>query len=373
MKIAINTRLMISGKLDGIGWFTYHTTRHLSAKHPDVDFIFIFDRPWNSEFIHNDNVRGIRIGPPARHPLLYYMWYEHSLPKLLKDIRPDLLVHPDGFACLKTDIPQVSVMHDLNFEHYPGDLPFMYRKYYRLYFPKFASKARRLATVSEYSKQDIISTYSTDPGKIDVVYNGVNDVYEPLDEMTVMETRKSVSYGKPYFLFVGSLHPRKNIAMMLQAFDIFCTQNGNTHKFVIVGDKKWWTHEIKVTYEQMKHRSEVVFTGRMSIDELKNTCGAAFCMLYVSVFEGFGVPIIEAMRCGVPVITSDVTSMPEVAGGAALLAKPGDPADICDKMLSLAADEDLAASISRKGLIRSKDFSWERTSGLLWDCMMNAL
>ncbi len=373
MKIAINTRLMISGKLDGIGWFTYHTTRHLSTKYPEVEFIFIFDRPWNQEFIHNENVKAVSIGPPARHPFLYYLWYEHSIPRLIRQIKPDLLVHPDGFACLGLDIPQVSVIHDLNFEHFPADLPFMYRWYYRKYFPKFASKSKRIATVSEYSKQDMVNTYGVSGSKIDVVYNGVNEVYQPLDINSIDETRKSISEGKPYFLFVGSLHPRKNIAKMLRAFDLFCDHHGNTHKFVIVGEKKWWTQEIRITYEQMKHSSEVIFTGRMSIDELKNACGAAFCMLYVSVFEGFGVPIIEAMRCGVPVITSNTTSMPEVSGGAALLADPADADDICEKMLELAGDNDLQESMKQKGIARAGEFSWERTTGLLWDSMMKAL
>jgi glycosyltransferase involved in cell wall biosynthesis len=373
LKIAINTRLLLKGKLDGIGWFTYHVCRLLAVQHPEVQFVFIFDRKWDPDFTNHPNVKSVHVGPPARHPLLYYAWFEYSLPRLLKKLQPDLLLNPDGFASLSTSVPQVSVMHDLNFEHFPGDLPYAYRKYYRYFFPRFANKVSRLATVSEYSKNDICTTYGIDKDRIDVVYNGVNPIYKPLAEDIKSKTRLEFSGGVPYFLFVGTLHPRKNIANMLLAFDRFLERTDTSYKLVIVGEKKWWTNDIKEAYDQLNHKDDVIFAGKVSTENLHRICASAFGMLYVSIFEGFGVPIIEAMRCGVPVITSDVTSMPEVSNGAALLTDPFSIQSIADAMGSLSGDGDLRQSLITKGMARAEEFSWERTSNLLWDCMMKSI
>ncbi len=372
MKIAINTRLLIKDRLDGIGWFTYHTTRLMCQNHPEVEFLFIFDRPFDPSFINSPNITPVYSGPPARHPFLYYLWFEHSLPRILKKHDPDILINPDGFMSLSTNIPQIPVIHDLNFEHFPKDLPFFYRHYYKFFFPRFARSAKRIATVSEYSKNDICNLYHVDDNKVDVVYNGVNEIYAPITDEVQTLTRSKVTGGSPYFLFVGSLHPRKNISNMLKAFDRFRKSVSDAYKMVIVGNKKWWTADLEETFNKMENKSDVIFLGRLPVEELKLVSASAFCSLYVSTFEGFGVPIVESMRCGVPVITSNVTSMPEIAGNAALLTDPFDPEGIAQQMLMLTKDQDLRDSLIKKGIIRAEEFSWHRTSSLLWDCVLNS-
>jgi len=370
MRIAVNTRLLLPGKLDGIGWFSYHTLKRITTSHPEVEFIFLFDRPWSDEFIFNKNITPVSVFPQARHPFLYYWWFEHSIPAALKKFRADLFLSPDGYLSLSTNVPQVSVIHDLNFEHYPADLPMLTRHYYLHYFPKFARKAQRIATVSEYSKHDIVSTYKIDPEKIDVVYNGVNEIYAPLRKDEVQNVRNKFSNGAPYFLFVGMLHQRKNIANLLRAFEQFRKTSSQPVKLLIVGHKKWWTDEMESVYNAMKYKEEIIFLGRQPIDDLVRITGAALAMTYVSYFEGFGVPIAEAMRCGVPVITSNVTSMPEVSGEAALLVDPFNVNDIAGAMQKIAVDASFAALLSQKGLEQSKKFSWEVTAGKLWECLM---
>ena len=371
MKIAINTRLLLKDRLDGIGWFTYHITRQFAIKHPDVQFVYLFDRPFDPSYVDFPNVEGVYSGPPARHPLLYIAWYEYTLPRLLKSIDPDLIIHPDGFVSLSVNKPQLTVIHDLNFEHYPNDLPFSYRKYYRHFFPRFAKKADRIATVSGYSKEDISKTYNIPLEKIDVVYNGVNELYLPLMESEKKNTMERYSGNAPYFLFVGSLHPRKNIVNMFKAFDEFKQVHQTNHKLLIVGEKKWWTSEIETTYKMLINKADVIFTGRLDINELTKVCGAATCMLYVSIFEGFGVPIIEAMRCGTPVITSQSTSMPEVASDAALLTDPFDFRKIANTMGELVNNKALQLKLREAGIDRADYFSWDKTSDLLWESAMN--
>ncbi|MCK5839685.1 MAG: glycosyltransferase family 4 protein, partial [Bacteroidales bacterium] len=290
MKIAINTRLLLKNRLEGIGWFTYETLKKITKEHPEHQFYFIFDRKYDEEFIFSSNIEPVVVGPQARHPVLFHIWFEYALPFIFRKIKPDLFLSPDGYLSLSTPVKSVNVIHDLNFEHYPEDLPALARWHYRYFFPRYAKKAERIATVSEFSKQDIVSRYQIDPQKIDVVYNGANDHYEPLSQESKQRTKEKITRGKPYFIFIGALHPRKNLTNLFKSFDKFRKVYQSDIKLVIVGAKKWWTEEIRNTYEKMEFREEVIFTGRLSADELKNALGSALALTYISYFEGFGIP-----------------------------------------------------------------------------------
>lgn len=360
---------MLAGRLDGIGWFTYHTLNRITKNHPETEFIFFFDRPWSDEFVFGPNVRPVQLFPQARHPFLYYLWFEYAIPAALKKYKADLFLSPDGYLSLSTGVPQIGVIHDLNFEHYPKDLPFLARNYYLHYFPLFARKASRIATVSEYSKSDIVKCYGIDESKIDVVYNGVNELYHPESEEIKQQVRDMYTQGCHYFLFVGMLHQRKNVANLFRAFEQFKSTHTSNLKLLIVGHKKWWTSEMETVFNSMKFKDEVIFTGRLEINELTRVTAAAFAMTYVSVFEGFGVPIVESMRCGVPVITSNVTSMPEVSGDAALLVDPFDVNSIADAMGKLFLDSGLQTTLATRGIERSSLYSWDVSASRLWDCI----
>lgn len=369
MKIAVNTRLLISNRLDGIGRFSAETLSRMAKAHPEHEFYFIFDRPYDKEFIFSDNVYPYIIPPQARHPLLYLLWFEVSLPLLFRRIKPDLFVSPDGYLSIKTRVPSVAVMHDLNFEHYPKDLPWLVSRYYRRMFPRFARKAHRIATVSEYSKNDIATRYTVDQSKIDVVYNGVSSHFRPLTGSEQETVRRSFSSNKRYFLFVGSLNPRKNLKNLFLAFDKFKENDSEGIKLIVAGAKMWWTDDMRFTYENMKFRNDVIFTGRVTDSELVKLVGSALALTYVSVFEGFGIPILEAFQCNTPVITSNVTSMPEVAGDAALLVNPRSKDEIVAAMDRIVNEPGLRDILIQKGLEQSRKFSWDRSADLLWSCI----
>lgn len=366
MKIAINTRLLIKGKLEGIGWFTYENLKRITRQHPEHGFYFLFDRHFHKEFVFAENVKPMVVHPQARHPLLYYLWFEHAIPRVLDKIGADLFFSPDGYLSLNSKIPSINVFHDLNFEHYPKDLPYFERKFYRHFFPEYARKAVRIATVSEYSKKDIVNLYGVDKNKIDVVYNGANESFKPVGDEIKQATKLRYSYGAPYFLFVGSLHPRKNLARLFPAFDQFKSADAQGVKLLIVGEKKWWTEAIEKAYEQMDYKADVIFTGRLDVDQLHNVIASALAITYVSYFEGFGIPILEAFYCNTPVITSNVTSMPEVAGDAALLVDPMSVNSIAAALNRMAGDAKLRQSLIEKGIERSKMFSWQKSSERLW-------
>lgn len=341
--------------------------------HPEHEFIFVFDRQYHPSYIYGPNVTPLVAFPQARHPLLFLIWFEISLPWIIRRYKPDLFLSPDGYLSLSTRIPTLAVIHDLNFEHRPGDLPFFTRNYYRFFFKRFAHKAARIATVSEFSKQDIVRLYGVDNQKIDVVYNGASESFRPLSALEIQHIRLNFTSGEPYFLFVGSLHPRKNLANLFAAFDLFRTRTESRVKLLIAGGRQWWTRELQQALDSMKFRHEVIFTGRVSDEMLPRITASAFALTYVSFFEGFGIPIIEAMQSGVPVITSNVTSMPEVAGDAALLADPCNPESIAEAMEKLWKDGAMREQLIEKGLQRARYFTWDRSAALLWESIVKTL
>jgi glycosyltransferase involved in cell wall biosynthesis len=372
VRIAVNTRLLLKDRLEGLGRFTYETLNLITQSHPEHEFFFLFDRPFDTNFVFADNVTPIVVRPPARHPLLWYVWFELSLPRVLKKINPDLFLSPDGFLSLNSNVLSLPVIHDLNFAHNPKDLAQSHAWFYNRYFPKYAQKAKRIATVSEFSKTDISKQYGIAPSKIDVVYNGVSERFKPLDENHKKAVLDKWSNGKPYFIYVGAIHQRKNIERMLAAYDRF--REGNSeHRFVLVGNKKWWTSTMQDTLDVMKFKHEVVFTGRVSDEDLNDLMGAALANVYVSTFEGFGIPIIEAFQSGVPVITSNVTSMPEIASDAALLVYPLQSESISDAMIELASSNQLRLELIKKGHERAAHFTWIRSANLLWESIEKAV
>ncbi len=373
MVIAVNTRLLLKGKLEGIGWFTYETLKRMTLNHPEHEFIFIFDRPYNKDYIFADNVIPVVIGPPTRHPVLWYLWFEFQIPRILKRYKADVFLSPDGYLSQRTDVPQLGVIHDINFVHRPDDLPWLKAKYYNHFFPKFARIAKRLATVSFYSKEDITRSFKVDYDKIDVVYDGINQIFEPISQEEIKEVREKYTNGSPYFLFVGALHPRKNVSGLLKAFDAFKSVDGDDTKLVIVGGEMHKTGDIFETYENMRFKNDIVFTGRVLTRDLHDIFGAALALTFVPFFEGFGIPIVEAMSAGVPVICSNTTSIPEVGGNAAMYADPLKIEQITDAMIKIQRDIDLRKSLVEKGFIQKEKFSWDETARLLWMSVEKAL
>ncbi len=370
MVIVVNTRLLLKNKLEGIGWFTFETLKRITRNHPEHRFIFLFDRPYDKSFITEGNVTPVVVSPPTRHPLLWIFWFEFRIPAILKKYHADLFLSPDGYLSLRTSVPQLPVIHDLNFVHRPKDLPRLTSAYYNFYFPRFARKASRIATVSEWSKKDISGSFGINPDKIDVVYNGCDRSFTPQNDPENVTVREKYTGGHPYFLFVGALHPRKNIEGLLEAFDEFKTRSASPVKLVIAGGKMFKTGRITEKYQSMKYRNEVIFTGRVSDDELRKIYGAALALTFVPFFEGFGIPVVEAMGAGIPVICSYTTSLTEVGGDAVLFVDPAQPGHIASAMIKIAANEALRKSMVEKGFRHKEKFTWERSAALLWESIL---
>ena len=366
MKIVVNTRLLLRGKLDGIGWFTHELMSRMVRSHPEHEFHFIFDRPYSDEFVFASNVKAHVLPPPARHPLLFRIWYDWMIPWKLNRLKPDVFVSPDMMISTRTKTPQVVVLHDLNFEHHPEDLPAPIARYLRKMTPRFASHAKAIVTVSEFSKRDIMAQYGVPEEKVRVVYNGVQDAFQPLSDDQKGQAKDKWAGGCKYFVFVSSIHPRKNLKRLLEAYELFRERHSERIKLVAVGRMFWKNEELTAALSAMKYAEDVVFTGHLETQELTHVIGAAHALMYVSYFEGFGVPIVEAFKCGIPVVTSNVTAMPEVAGDAALQVDPFSVDDIADAMRDVSMNEELRSRLIERGYKRAEAFDWNRSAREFW-------
>lgn len=368
-KVAINTRFLLKDKMEGFGWYTYETISRLVKMHPDISFYFFFDRPYDDKFVFGENVTPVVLYPPARHPILFKIWFDFSVSRALKKYNIDLFISPDGYLSLTSDVKQIAVIHDLNFEHYPDDIPPKASRYLRNYFPKFAKRANHILTVSEFSKKDIIRTYGIKSEKITVAYNGAAECFSPTDLSIQELTRNSYTNGKQYFLFVGALHPRKNIKRLLEAFDLFKAETGSKTQLLIVGSSYYWSSEMKKTLKLMEYQEDVHFSGHIELTELVKIYGAARALVFVSYFEGFGIPIVEAMKCGCPVLISENTACHEVAGDAALTCDAFSVNSIQQALIQLNADDKLRENLSAKGVKQAEKFQWDNTAEIMSDVM----
>jgi len=372
MIIAVNARTLSNEPFDGIGWFTREVVSRIVKSHPEHRFIMIGDRPFRSAPVDAANAEYMTLRPRTFHPALWYLWHELLLPPVLKQTGADIFIAPDSIIPLRTDVPCLPVIHDLNHEHRPEDIPFTARHYYRYYFRRFAEKAVRIATVSHFSAGDIAKVYGVDPGKIDVVPNGVAELFSPPEGDEAELTRKEYTAGRPYFLFVSNFSPRKNIGTLIKAYDIFRRESGAEHVLLLAGKRLYLTGEIDRVLEASPYSGDILFTGSVSREVLRRLYGGAEALTFVPWFEGFGIPVVEAMRCGTPCILSDTSSLPEVSGGAALCAGPAGAGAIAAAMARIVNDGALRRRLSQQGIINSQRYTWENAAEEMWKSIMKA-
>lgn len=367
MRVGVNSRLLLKDKLEGIGYFTLKNLERLTKNHPECEFVLFFDRPYDKDFVFADNVKAVVIPFPTRHPMLWHIYFEILLPIYIRLYKIDVLFSPEGYVPTRVKSPMLCTIHDINFEHdktYIGNR--VYQRYMEYFTPRFAKSANAVLTVSEFSKQDIATTYKIDENKIFNVESSANEDYITYSKDENERTRERYSNSCPYFYFVGSLQKRKNLTNLFRAFDLFKDKTQSNVKLLIVGSKKWWKGEIEDTFNAMRFKDEVVFTGRLPLEEVNRIASASIGLVFVSFFEGFGVPPLEAYRSSTAVITSNTSSMPEIAGEGAIYVNPYDVNSICDAMIELYSNPSLRESLIKKGQEQAKKYSWDKTAELVW-------
>ncbi len=366
MRIAVNTRFLLKDRLEGIGWYTHEVIRRLVEQHPEDEFIFFFDRPFATEFIFGPNVEAVVLHPPARHYLLWWWWFEVAVPRALRKYQADVFLSFDGYCSLRSRVPTLMVTHDIAHVHYPRQIPNWARHYYNRYVPKYLARADKVITVSDFVKRDIIMHYQLPDDKIVIAGNGCKSIFSPVAEERKKEVRRQYAEGNPYFFYLGALHPRKNIERLIRAFGQFKKQHRSDIQLLLGGRLAWQSATIKEEWERSEARAAIHWLGYIPNSELPEILGSALGLTYVSLFEGFGVPLLEAMEAEVPIITSNVSSLPEVAGKAALLVDPDSEKAIADAMVQMATDGKLRKELIAAGRQQKLKYNWNKTAEVIW-------
>lgn len=369
MRIGVNVRFLLKNRLEGIGVYTHELTSRLVKLFPEHEFYFFFDRKWDESFIYDKNVHPVEVFPPARHPFLWYWWFEYSLPKAIKKNKIDLLFSPDGYASLSTDVPQLLTIHDLAFEHYPQQVSWLVSQYYRFYIPKFCKSAQKIIAVSDNTNDDIVSMYDIPKEKVEVISNGFSSEFKPLDVAEKQEVRLSLTEGAPYFIYVGAIHPRKNVSAILKAFETFKKATGLPHVLVLVGRRAWDIDEVDQILKEMQYKTSVIWREHAERVQIANWLAAAEALIYPSFLEGFGLPVLEAMACGIPSITTAESPMHGFAKDSCIPIQPDDIEGISNAMKEIVQNSQNSELLSERCLQYSKELTWDKAAEKLADIL----
>ena len=372
MRIAVNARLLVHQPLEGMGRYVLEQTAQLMRLLPDADFLLLADRAGPLPGLPRAPERRT-LYPSARHPVLFYAWFEWAVPHALRQWGADVFVSLDNFCSLRTDVPTVLGVHDLVYRHYPGGMSRLQLGYYRRFMPRYAQRAEHVACVSAYTRADFLAAFDVEAGKVTVAPNGVRARFGRLSPKRVAAVRNTLTAGAPYFVAVGSVHPRKNVDGLVRAFDLFCASAPEEHHLVIAGRLAWQTEAVERALATSPNRDRIHVTGFVSDERLGELIGAAMALCLVSRFEGFGVPILEAYACGLPVVVSDRSSLPEVAGPGGFTVDPDDDADIARALTRLASDGALREVLAKAGRRHAEQYTWARAGEALRDAVLGVL
>ena len=369
MRIAVNTRHLLKDRLEGVGIVTDEVMRRIAHDHPEDQLFYYFDRPFDKQFIHGPNVHPKTFHPVTRLPILIRYWLNHPVRKHAVKEKAEVFFSPDGFIPLGMGIPKVSMVHDVAFLRYPQYLQPRIRAFYQKWMPRYLAYTDHIITVSEFSKRELIAGYQVPEDKISVVYNGVTDAYKPLNTESKEAARNRFAGGHPYFVYLGAIHPRKNILTLVRAFEQFKSQSQNDFHLVIAGRASWHTEDVFQAIDKSPFKSSIHLPGYIPTVDAIHLVGGAEAMIYPSVYEGFGLPLVEAMASGVPVICSNVSSLPEVAAHAALLFDPNDIEQLAHQMKRISSEDTLRRELIKSGDVRTRDFSWDKAARQIYEIL----
>lgn len=298
---------------------------------------------------------------PTQRPEVRILWEQAVAPLALRRQRIEVVHGPVNVAPVVSGLPSVVTVHDLAFLIYPEQYPGAKQRYLNWVTRQSVRRAQRVIAVSEHTRQDILRFYGVEPARVVTVPNGIDPAMRPVtDEAALASLRAAHGLDRDFVLFVGTLQPRKNLIGLLRAYARIAERV--EAPLVVVGGRGWLDDPVFHEARALGIAERVVFAGYADPASLALWYSAATIFVYPSLYEGFGLPVLEAMACGAPVITSSTSSLPEVAGEAALLVDPTDAAALAVAMERALNDAGLRARLRESGLRRARQFTWERTA-----------
>lgn len=361
--IGLNAHLLSLGQSyrgAGISGYMVNLLRNLARVSPDFYYsAFLSDRAFKEPLL---NLHVSRL--PTRQPLVRIFWEQVVQPVALRRAGVDLLHALAFIGPLAAPCPFVITVYDLSFLRYPA----AFRPFNRWYLANFTGysvkRARVIITISDSTRQDVIDFYHAPPERVQTIYCGVGDHFRPLPAAEVSAFRARQGLPDSFILFLGTLEPRKNIEGLIRAYARWREQQPGAPPLVIAGGKGWYYARIFELVEQLDLARAVLFPGYVPEEDKPLWYNAAALFVYPSLFEGFGLPVLEAMACGTPVVTSTTSSLPEVTGttGAACLVEPADTESLALAMAQVMGQAGQRAAMAEQGLARAAEFRWEKTA-----------
>jgi glycosyltransferase involved in cell wall biosynthesis len=293
------------------------------------------------------------------HPIVRILWEQFLLPQVLRRLKVDLLHAPAFGGPFLTRVPHIDTIHDLSFLRYPQFFKAKKRLYLRWLTQWSSQRAAALIAVSEFTAREVVRLLHVPRSQVHVVYHGVEPRFQPLPAEQVAEFRQKLGLPKRYILYLGTLEPRKNLVTLLKAYAALA--DPDVH-LVLAGGKGWLCEDIFAEVDALGLEDRVHFPGYLSDAALPFWYNAAEAFAYVSWYEGFGLPVLEAMACGTPTVASNTTSLPEVAGEAALLVPPDEVEAVREALKRCLSDQPLRARLQHAGREQAAAFTWDKTA-----------
>lgn len=344
----------------GINGYLYHLIAALPEADETLRYI-VFTGQQGQPPAH-PRVAVRRFPGRTQRPLRRILWEQAVQPVALARTRPALL-HALAFVTpLIAPVPAVVTVYDLSFMHYPELLPPARRWYLRLFTRRSCQRARRVIAISGSTAQDLTATFGVPAARIDVAVPGVDDRFAPLPRAEVEAFRQRAGLPARFLLFVGTLEPRKNLPVLLRAYATLPEATRRAVPLVLGGGRGWMFDEIFRTIEAHDLHATVHLPGYLPAEDLPLWYNAADAFVYPSVFEGFGLPVVEAMACGTPVLVSDVSSLPEAAGDTGYRLPPDDVAAWADALAHVIDDATWRDAAGQRGRARAARFTWANTA-----------
>ncbi|MDD4923167.1 MAG: glycosyltransferase family 1 protein, partial [Bacteroidales bacterium] len=360
MKIAIEAQRIFRKNKHGMDFVALEVIRHLQ-KSDLINQYYILVAPGEDICLHSsDNMQVIEVHCPT-----YVLWEQIALPRTLRKIKPDLLHCTSNTAPLFCNIPLILTLHDIIFlEKRPSGNKSIYQNigwyYRRIVVPRILPTCRKIITVSHFECKRITEFLHLDPERIVAIYNGYGSHFKPIPDYK--EVIKKYITQENYLFFLGNTDPKKNTVRTLKAYQIYTQQSLHPLPLLIADLEETFVLPLIKEHHLESIKSFLIFPGYIANSDLPAIYSGAEVFLYTSLRESFGIPILEAMACGTPVITSNTSSMPEVAGEGAILADPFNEQEMAEKLIHLENDRIFYEQQVAYGLERVKLFSWDNTA-----------
>jgi glycosyltransferase involved in cell wall biosynthesis len=347
----------------GISWYMVNLLKNLAQASPELFqyTVFLNDRGFGAQA---PALRPALTRLPTARPLVRLIWEQLVQPVALRRAGVNLLHALAFVAPLAAPCPFVVTVYDLSFLRYPEAFRPFNRWYLRHFTAHSVKRAKKVITISESTRQDVINLLGVRPERVQTIYCGVDQSFRPLPTAEVEAFKAAQGLPERFVLYLGTLEPRKNVDGLIQAYARWRAQEPHAPPLILAGGKGWYYNQIFERVEALGLKDKIHFPGYVPQENLALWYNAATLFVYPSFFEGFGLPVLEAMACGTPLITSTVSSLPEVTGeaGVACLVEPGQTEVLAQRLAELMARPELRAEMRGRGLARAAQFSWEKTA-----------